>query len=113
MKCKIVRRLGASVVALASIAAMAPAAMADSSTDVGPVTVTVGGFTAAESVYRERSETADIGSTFSGIPFSNSSQAHLSEFRESARQSRLSVLMQGNADPDTHLAFYGEFDFLG
>src|SRR5215469_2641045 len=113
MKLRTVGRFGASMAALASFLAAAPAAMADSTTDVGPATVTVGGFTAAESVYRERSETADIGSSFSAIPFANSSMSHLSEFRETARQSRLSVLMQANADSDTHLAFYGEFDFLG
>ncbi len=113
MKSYFFRRCGVSAVALAAMAAAAPVAMADATTDFGPATVTVGGFTAAESVYRSRSETADIGSTFSGVPFANSSQSHLSEFRESARQSRLSVMMQANADPDTHLTFYGEFDFLG
>ena len=111
MKTKFLLCTGAALGVL--VAASAPAAWADSTTDVGPATVTVGGFTAAESVYRERSETADIGSSFSAIPFANSSMSHLSEFRETARQSRLSVLMQANADSDTHLAFYGEFDFLG
>ena len=108
-----VRRFGVSVVALASITVAAPSAMADSTTDVGPATVTLGGFLAAESVYRERSESADIGSSFSGIPFPSSTNAHYSENRFTARQSRISLLAQGNVDPDTHLAFYGEFDFLG
>ena len=39
--------------------------------------------------------------------------AHTSETRFTARQSRLSLLAQNDADTDTHLAFYGEFDFLG
>src|SRR5580704_17491604 len=112
MNRKFVRRFGASVVALASIAAAAPAAMADSTTDVGPATVTLGGFLASEGLYRSRNEGADIGSTFSGIPFPSTNTAHTSELRFSARQSRLSVLVQGNADSDTHLAFYGEFDFM-
>ncbi len=77
------------------------------------VTVTFGGFLAAESVYRSREEFADIGSSFSGIPFSNSPQAHADEFRMTARQSRVSALVQGDVDPVTHLAMYGEFDFLG
>ena len=63
-------------------------------------------------MYRSRNEAADIGSTFSGIPFPSTSTAHTSELRFTARQSRLSVLAQGNADADTHLAFYGEFDFM-
>ena len=113
MNRKFVRRLGASAIALASIAVTATTAMADATTDVGPATVTLGGFLAAEGVYRGRSETADIGSSFSGIPFPNSANAHYSESRFTARQSRLSVLAQGNANADTHLAFYGEFDFLG
>ncbi|HEX3667333.1 MAG TPA: hypothetical protein VHU23_19075 [Rhizomicrobium sp.] len=77
------------------------------------VTVTFGGFLAAESVYRSHEEYADIGSTFSGIPYSNSPQAHADEFRMTARQSRVSALVQGDVDPVTHLAMYGEFDFMG
>jgi hypothetical protein len=77
------------------------------------VTVAFGGFLAAESVYRSHEEYADIGSTFSGIPYSNSPQAHADEFRMTARQSRVSALVQGDVDPVTHLAMYGEFDFMG
>jgi hypothetical protein len=77
------------------------------------VTVTLGGFLAAESVYRSREEFADIGSSYSAIPFGNSPLAHADEFRMTARQSRISGLVQGDVDPVTHLAMYGEFDFLG
>jgi hypothetical protein len=77
------------------------------------VTVTFGGFLAAESVYRSREEYADIGSSYSGIPYSNSPQAHADEWRMTARQSRVSGLVQGDVDPVTHLSMYGEFDFLG
>ena len=77
------------------------------------VTVTFGGFLAAESIYRSREEYADVGSTFSGIPYSNSPQAHADEWRMTARQSRVSGLVQGDVDPVTHLAMYGEFDFMG
>jgi hypothetical protein len=77
------------------------------------VTLTLGGFATLESVYRTRNETADMASTFSGIPFNNSSAGQTSEFRFSARQSRITALVQGDVNPDTHLAFYGELDFLG
>jgi multidrug efflux pump subunit AcrA (membrane-fusion protein) len=77
------------------------------------VTLTLGGFGALESVYRTRNEAADMASTFSGIPFNNSSVGQTSEFRFSARQSRITALVQGDVNPDTHLAFYGELDFLG
>jgi hypothetical protein len=112
MKSKLMLRTGAAIGVLIAAASAAPAAWADSTTDVGPATVTLGGFLAMETLYRSRNEGADIGSTFSGIPFPSTSTAHTSEMRFSARQSRLSILAQGNADADTHLAFYGEFDFM-
>jgi len=77
------------------------------------VSISLGGFLAFETVYRSNSELADIGSTFGGIPLGNSSVGHTSEFRETARQSRYAMLVQGDIDPNTHGAFYGEFDFLG
>lgn len=86
------------------------------------VTVTFGGFAAAESVWRSNNEESDIGSSFSKIPFGgpggggNGNAAaigHTGELRFSARQSRVSGLVEGDVDPSTHLAFYGEFDFLG
>ena len=112
MQTKFMLRSGAAVGVLIAAMSTAPAALADATTDVGPATVTLGGFLAMETLYRSRNEGADIGSTFSGIPFPSTSTAHTSELRFSARQSRLSILAQGNADADTHLAFYGEFDFM-
>ena len=85
----------------------------DAKADGSAVSVTLGGFLAAESVYRTRSEQADIGSAYGAVPYRNASAAHMSELRMTARQSRLSLLVQGKADSDIALAFYGEFDFLG
>ena len=80
---------------------------------VGGVTVTLGGFIAAEGIYRTRNQTADVGSSFStGIPFPQSPNYHTGEFRGSARQSRISLLAQGDADDQTHLGAYFETDFL-
>ena len=76
------------------------------------VTLTLGGFAAAESVYRSRSELADIGSSFAKIPYANSVLNHVDESRFTARQSRLSLLAEGDIDPQTHAAFYTELDFL-
>ena len=76
------------------------------------VSIALGGFLAFETVYRSRNEASDIGSNFSGIPLFNSPLSHMSEFRETARQSRLAGLVQGDVDAVTHLAMYGEFDFL-
>ena len=77
------------------------------------VTLTLGGFGALETIYRTKNETADMSSTFSGIPLPNSPVGHTAEFRFSARQSRITALAEGNPTQDVHLAFYGELDFLG
>ena len=79
----------------------------------GNVKITMGGFAAAEGVYRSKQNVGDIGSNYSKIPYENNPLAHLDETRFTGRQSRLSVLVQGDANPTTHAAFYGEFDFLG
>ena len=76
------------------------------------VTVTPGGFIAAESLWRSRAESNDVISSFNGIPFNGAPQSHLTEFRGSARQSRLSVLVEGKTGP-AKLTGYWEMDFLG
>jgi hypothetical protein len=110
MKAKFALRMGAAVGVLTL--ACAPAAWADATTDLGPATVTLGGFIASETVWRSRNEGSDVGSSFSGIPFPSTSTAHEQELRFTARQSRLSVMAQGNVNEDTHLTFYSEFDFM-
>jgi hypothetical protein len=75
------------------------------------ISITLGGFLAAESIYRSKNENADIASSFSAIPFANNPGGHTQELRGTARQSRLSFLAQGDINPNTHAAFYGEFDF--
>jgi uncharacterized coiled-coil protein SlyX len=80
---------------------------------IGAVTVTPGGFLAAEGVLREKTQGADIGEALNGAPFPNSSNYHLSEDRFTARQSRLSLLAIADIDPTTHVAGYYEMDFLG
>jgi len=77
------------------------------------VNITLGGFLAAESIYRSHNEAADIASSYNAIPYKNVPQGHTSEFRMSARQSRVSMLAQGDVDANTHLAGYIEADFLG
>ena len=76
------------------------------------VDVTLGGFVEGASIYRSRNLTADIGSPWNTIPFPNSANDHLSEFRFSARQTRFSLLAEGKVDADTTIAGYVESDFL-
>lgn len=78
------------------------------------IKLTLGGYVEAAGIMRSRNETADMPSNFNtGIPFPNSPSNHMSEFRGSARQSRLSLLAEGNAGEETNLAAYFEMDFLG
>ena len=78
---------------------------------IGAVRVTLGGFVEAAGIFRSRNETADISSSFNGIPYANSPNYHTPEFRESDHQSRLSILAEANADDVTKLGFYYELDF--
>lgn len=80
---------------------------------LGGVRLQFGGFIEAASIWRSRNEVSDVGSDYNtGIPFNNSVLAHEREFRESARQSRISGLATGDVNDDTHLAAYFETDFL-
>jgi hypothetical protein len=76
------------------------------------ITITPGGFIAAESVFRSRTEQNDLISSYNGIPYDLDPRSKLTEFRASARQSRLSLLAEGKAGR-TKLTGYWEADFLG
>jgi hypothetical protein len=76
------------------------------------ITITPGGFFAAESVYRTRAASADDNTPFTGIPFPGNSLAKVSEFNFSGRQTRLSLLAEGKLG-STKLLGYVEVDFLG
>jgi hypothetical protein len=75
------------------------------------VALTIGGFAAAEGIYRSRNESADISSSFAKIPFANAVSNHIDELRGTGRQSRLSLLAEGDINPSTRAAFYTELDF--
>lgn len=80
---------------------------------LGGVRVTLGGFVDATSIYRSRNEAADIFSDFNGgIPYGSSPNAHQAEFRETARATRLSMLVEASPDAVTKIAAFGETDFL-
>lgn len=76
------------------------------------VTITPIAFFAMEALWRQRNETADVGSSFNGIPFNNSTNGQLSEFRASARQSRLGLAMSGKTDGGVTIGGFWESDFL-
>lgn len=75
------------------------------------VTITPGGFAAAESVYRTRALNSDINTPFSSTPYMDGGQAHISEFNATGRQSRLAVLVTAPLNWGRAGAYY-EMDFL-
>lgn len=76
------------------------------------ISITPGGFVAAETVFRNKAVGADIPTPFSAIPFENSNLAKQSEFYGTARQSRISLLAEGRVDWGTLRGYY-EADWLG
>ena len=76
------------------------------------VTITPGGFLAAETVWRSRALGADINTPFNSVTMPGASQSSVSEFFGSGRQSRISMLAQGQLT-SVKLSGYYEADFLG
>jgi len=76
------------------------------------ITITPGGFVAAETVTRQKSTESDINTPFNSIPYEGNSLAHINESNFTARQSRLALLAEGKVGP-TKITGYWEGDFLG
>jgi hypothetical protein len=76
------------------------------------VNITPGGFVAFEGVWRQHSVNSDINTPFNSIPFPAANEGHVSELNFSGRQSRLSVLVAGDAG-SYKLSGYWEMDWLG
>lgn len=94
-------------------APMAPASAKYDGIQAGPLNIKLGGFLELAGVYRNRNEVSDVGSNYNAIPYGNASSHYLNEFRESARQSRLSILVSGPDNGHQHAEGYYEMDFLG
>lgn len=77
------------------------------------VTIRPGGYVAMDTIYRQHWLGADTATPFQNIPYGNSAQGQTNEFRFSARESRQSLLVQGDVNPATHLTGFVETDFLG
>ncbi len=76
------------------------------------LTLTPGGFLTSTALVRARNENADAATSHSAVPLDGSSNANLSELRGTARNSQLSLLLQGSAGT-TKIRGYVETDFLG
>jgi len=75
------------------------------------ITITPGGFLAAEFVRRSRALGADINTPFNSITMPGATQSNMSEFFGSGRQSRVSMLAEGQLK-SVKLSGYVEADFL-
>ncbi len=75
------------------------------------ITVTPGGFLAAESIRRSRALAADVNTPFNSITMPGASASNISEFFGSGRQSRVSMLAEGRVG-SAKLSGYVEADFL-
>lgn len=76
------------------------------------ITITPGGFVAAETVTRQRAAESSINTPFNSIPYMGNALAHINESDFTARQSRLSLLAEGKSGPVKVTGYY-EADFLG
>jgi len=75
------------------------------------ITITPGGFLAAETVRRSRALASDVNTPFNSITMPGASQSTMSEFFGSGRQSRVSMLTEGRLGM-AKLSGYVEADFL-
>ncbi|HUN90324.1 MAG TPA: hypothetical protein VMU28_16100 [Terriglobales bacterium] len=75
------------------------------------ITITPGGFVAAETVTRQRAMASDVNTPFNSIPFVASGPGQTTEFFGSGRQSRISILAEGKL-ANSKLTGYYEMDWL-
>jgi len=76
------------------------------------VSLTPGGFIAAETVTRQRANEASINTPFNSIPYPGNALAHINESDFTGRQSRVSLLAESKVG-FAKLTGYWEADFLG
>ncbi len=76
------------------------------------ITLTPGGFVAAETVTRQRATSADVNTPFTGIPYMGNALSRVAESNFTARQSRLTLLAESKVG-SAKLSGYYEGDFLG
>jgi hypothetical protein len=76
------------------------------------ITITPGGFVAAETVWRQRAAASDINTPFTGIPYTANELSRVGETNLTARQSRLTLLGESKVG-SVKLTGYWEADWLG
>lgn len=75
------------------------------------VTISPGGYLAADTIYRSHATGADISTPFSSLPYESADSYSLSEFYGGGRSSRISLLVEGKTKWGLLRGYY-EGDFL-
>jgi len=76
------------------------------------LTLTPGGFIAADTIYRSKAIASDIPTSFNNIPYEGDDRYKLSEFYGSARPTRFTLLVEGKPKWGSWRGYY-EADFQG
>jgi hypothetical protein len=84
----------------------------ETSFKIGSLLFTPGGFVDIENVYRTTNTQTNIATNFATIPFNNTEQGNISEFRTTAQFSRLSLLILSKFGKHD-VTSYVETDFSG
>jgi hypothetical protein len=79
---------------------------------IGSLVFTPGGFVDLENIYRTTNTQSNIATNFAAIPFNNTEQGNISEFRTTAQFSRLSLLISSKFGIHD-ITSYIETDFSG
>src|SRR6201987_59845 len=79
---------------------------------IGDAVLTPGGFVDFENIFRTTNTQSNIATSFASIPFSNTPQGNISEFRTTAQYSRLNVMVKDKFR-GAEIIGYVEGDFSG
>jgi hypothetical protein len=79
---------------------------------LGDAVLTPGGFVDFENIFRTTNTQSNIATNFGGIPYSNTAQGRITEFRSTAQYSRLNMKIEDNYRGNNFVG-YVEGDFSG
>src|SRR3984893_13439187 len=79
---------------------------------IGDAVLTPGGFVDFENIFRTTNTQSNIATSFASIPFSNTPQGNISEFRTTAQYSRLNLMVKDKFR-GAEIIGYVEGDFSG
>jgi hypothetical protein len=80
---------------------------------IGDAVLTPGGFVDIENIFRTTNTQSNIATSFAAIPFSNTPQGNVTEFRTTAQYSRLNLKVADNKFHGNDIIGYVEGDFSG